>query len=146
MTYEPTRCTATTASGKPCKAWAIRDSDPPRCAPHAGLAKAQKGNQNAVKHGYYRQSISSAELLSLFDEAGSVELDQEAVLLRVFIHRLINYLEDPELPYEQFKSAGSLLISAIRALTYLKKQLPDSHTVDWDAALDELAKEWDWEL
>ena len=146
MSSEPTKCSAITASGQPCKAWAIRGSEPPLCAPHAGLAGGKKGNQNAVKHGYYRQSINSAELLSLFDDAGKVELDQEAVLLRVFIHRLINYLEDPELPYEQFRSAGSLLISAVRALTYLKKQLPPHEAIDWDTALDELAQEWGWEL
>jgi hypothetical protein len=28
------RCAATTATGTPCKAWAVRGSDPPRCAAH----------------------------------------------------------------------------------------------------------------
>ena len=30
----PTRCTAHTAAGRPCRAWAVRGSDPPRCAAH----------------------------------------------------------------------------------------------------------------
>jgi hypothetical protein len=30
----PTRCTATTAAGRACRAWAVRGSDPPRCRVH----------------------------------------------------------------------------------------------------------------
>ena len=146
MTTRLTKCTATTAQGNPCKAWAIRSSDPPRCAPHAGLAKGKKGNQNAVKHGYYRQLVESDEILSLYDDAGDVDLDQEAILLRVYLHRLTQYLNDSELTFEQFKSVGPLLVSAVRALGYLKKQLPPSDAADWDAALDRLGQELDWDL
>lgn len=35
----PTRCTATTTRGQPCKRWAVRGSDPPRCAAHGGAAR-----------------------------------------------------------------------------------------------------------
>ena len=146
MPPQLTKCTATTAKGNPCKAWAINSSDPPRCAPHSGLTGGPKGNQYAVKHGYYRRSIESDELLSLFDNAGDVDLDQEAILLRVYIHRLIKYLNDPELAFDQFKSAGPLLVSAIRALGYLKKQLPPPDAIDWDATLDRLGQELDWNL
>jgi len=50
------RCTATSAAGSPCRAWAVRGSDPPRCAPHGGGASpvgAPPGNQNARTHGFY---------------------------------------------------------------------------------------------
>lgn len=55
----PERCTGTTANGTPCKRWATPGSDPPRCAAHPTVgepaaAGAPKGNQNAVKHGYYK--------------------------------------------------------------------------------------------
>jgi hypothetical protein len=30
------KCSHTTASGEPCRAWAVRGSDPPACAAHAG--------------------------------------------------------------------------------------------------------------
>ena len=142
----PIRCSALTASGKPCKAWAVHGSDPPLCAPHAGLAGAKKGNQNAVKHGYYRQSINSTELLPLFDEASTVDLDQEAILLRVYIYRLIKYLDDPDLTFEQIKAAGPLLVSAIRAIAYVKKQLPPREAIDWDASLDRLGQMLDWDI
>jgi hypothetical protein len=48
-------CTATRAYGKPCKAWAVHGTDPPRCSAHRSAADwgAPRGNQNATKHGYY---------------------------------------------------------------------------------------------
>jgi len=49
------RCTATTAKGIPCKAWAQAHTDPPRCAAHASgsRAGAPQGNTNATRHGAY---------------------------------------------------------------------------------------------
>jgi len=146
MPSDKIKCTAVTAAGKPCKAWPIKDSNPPLCAPHAGRTGGTKGNQNAVKHGYYRQGFESDEMLSLYEDAGDVDLDQEAVLLRVYIHRLNKYLNGPELTYDQFTSAGPLFISAVRALGYLKKQLPPRDAIDWDAALDRLGQKLDWDL
>ena len=50
------RCTQLTKDGQPCRAWAMRDSDPPTCAIHAGRVTGQgapHGNRNAVKHAFY---------------------------------------------------------------------------------------------
>ncbi len=33
-------CTATKRDGTPCRAWAVRDSDPPRCVAHRGQRAA----------------------------------------------------------------------------------------------------------
>ena len=146
MSTEPIKCTARTASGKACKAWAIRGSDPPLCAPHTGLAGAPPGNTNAVTHGYYRKRIEPEELDALYDSAGQIDITQEIILLRVLTHRLASYLNDPDLPLEKVKSIAPLIVSTSRALGYLQRQAPDPHAFDWDAALDELGKEWGWEL
>ena len=37
-----------------CRAWAMRGSE--RCASHSRAVGAPKGNQNAVKHGYFRRN------------------------------------------------------------------------------------------
>jgi hypothetical protein len=62
MTKQPhnqsRRCTATCADGRPCRAWAVRGSDPPRCSSHGGgraPVGAPPGNQNACTHGFYAQ-------------------------------------------------------------------------------------------
>ena len=146
MPPELTKCTSNTTKGQPCKAWAIRGSSPPRCAPHAGRARGKKGNQNAVKHGYYRRHVEPQEIQSLYEEAGSVDIDQEVILLRVALHRLSRFINDPDITLEDIKSIIPLLVTTSRALGYLKKQLPDPNAIDWDTALDELSKEWGWDL
>ena len=57
------RCTARTATGRLCRAWAVRTSDPPRCAAHGGgraPVGAPPGNHNARTHGFYAASGSAA--------------------------------------------------------------------------------------
>ena len=56
MTEPSRRCTATTAAGHPCRAYAVHGTDPPRCAPHRGgktPVGAPAGNTNAQPHGFY---------------------------------------------------------------------------------------------
>ena len=48
------RCTACTDQGLPCRNWAVRGSDPPRCGSHHGGRRppgAPYGNRNAQIHG-----------------------------------------------------------------------------------------------
>ena len=146
MTSPITKCTAVTAKGKPCKAWAIHHSDPPRCAPHSGLVGAPTGNSNAVTHGYYQRRVTPEERASLFETGADVTLTQEAVLLRVLLHRLTDYLVDGDLPLEKIRSIAPLIISCTRALGYLQDRLPDPDAIDWNATLDELAEEWGWDI
>lgn len=64
----PTKCTAITARGTPCKAWAVPDTEPPRCAAHGGASKspgAPPGNRNAEKHGFYSQDTTKTEALTI---------------------------------------------------------------------------------
>ena len=59
-----TRCTATTNSHQPCRAWAVAGTEPPLCAAHGGTGSpngAALGNQNAVKHGFYRRPARRLE-------------------------------------------------------------------------------------
>lgn len=146
MPPQLTKCTATTTKGQPCKAWAILESEPPLCSAHSGLCGAPKGNENAVTHGYYRKRVEPDEILSLYDDADKVDIDQEVILLRVILHRLSNYINQPELSLEKIKSVVPLIVSTSRALGYLKKQLPDPDAIDWDATLDELSEEMGWDL
>jgi hypothetical protein len=50
------KCTGVKRNGEPCKAWAVRGSDPPLCGAHGG-GKGRPGpplgSKNAEKHGAY---------------------------------------------------------------------------------------------
>ena len=141
-----TKCTATTTKGNPCRAWAIRGSDPPLCAPHAGLTGAAPGNQNALTHGFYSKQIAQNEIHALYDAAGAVGIDQEVILLRVALYRLARVINDPQISLAEIKTIIPLIVSTTRALAYLKRQLPDPNALDLDAALDELGQQWGWDL
>jgi hypothetical protein len=47
------RCSAVTAAGQPCRAWAAAGSEPPLCAAHRGKTGAPPGNKNRLAHGLY---------------------------------------------------------------------------------------------
>lgn len=56
MSTPSRRCTAVRADGEPCRAWAVRGSDPPRCGVHGGTNApigAPARNTNALQHGAY---------------------------------------------------------------------------------------------
>lgn len=61
---EQQRCGALTKAGRPCRAWPVRGSDPPRCSAHGGGKRpvgAPQGNRNAEKHGWYSQQRPSPD-------------------------------------------------------------------------------------
>ena len=71
----PLRCTATTKAGIPCRAWAVKGTQPPRCAAHGGgrrPAGAPRGNQTAREHGAY----FDADLLSIEDVLADLAIKQ----------------------------------------------------------------------
>ena len=91
------RCEATTAAGRPCRAWAVRDTEPPRCSAHAGRttgAGAPDGNQNARTHGFYARTLTPAELADLVAATDLTTLEDEIAVTRVALRRLLHLLHD----------------------------------------------------
>jgi len=85
------RCTARTQDGSPCRAWAVRGTEPPRCSAHAGRnvgAGAPAGNQNAKTHGAYSDLIEPHELARLVADADEITLQDEIALTRLALRRL----------------------------------------------------------
>jgi hypothetical protein len=77
---DPRRCTSTTRSGRPCRAWAVRGTDPPAGAAHAGRnvgAGAPEANQNARTHGFYASVLDPQELADPIAYADDMTLDDE---------------------------------------------------------------------
>jgi hypothetical protein len=90
------RCTATCTDGSPCRAWAVRTSDPPRCSPHGGgrlPAGAPRGNQNARTHGFYAQANLLAETdLPAVRAYAEAQLDAQIARSCVRQFRLARYI------------------------------------------------------
>ena len=120
------RCTALTSAARPCQAWAVRGSDPPRCAAHGGLepAEAEQNSQEA--------------------------LEQEIYAVRRLLWRLLDHLnEDPEPRLQEITVIAPILLDTTRTMAHL---LRDQRALRGDTAegiagaigqaLDELAVEW----
>ena len=78
------KCTGMKKDGTPCKAWAVRGSDPPLCGAHGGgVARPGPpvGNKNAEKHGAY-SLVPSGDL-----DARIVELHHKIGRLSVYIDK-----------------------------------------------------------
>ena len=58
-------CTATRRDGQPCRARALRGSDPPRCVFHAGRAGLAPGNRLAYRHGLFSRRFTPKEVASV---------------------------------------------------------------------------------
>ena len=90
-----TKCAAITKAGSPCRAWAVRESDPPRCSAH-GRGKAPigapAGNQNAKSHGLYTNNGKAP-----FDlDARITDLDRRVQQLSLHIDNNLHSLEADE--------------------------------------------------
>jgi len=97
----PRRCTAQTSTGRPCRAWAVRDANPPLCAAHGGGRQpigAPQGNRNAETHGAYSSPLEGGHPKG---GEGGVDLDERIADLDRRIIRLGQFIDgctigDPE--------------------------------------------------
>jgi hypothetical protein len=154
------KCTARTAAGPPCRAWAVHDSDPPLCASHAGLtvgAGAPPGNQNRRTHGFYSRTFERSEIDDLVVYTAANTLDDEIACARVALRRVFRLLlagttpgPDPTpLAAHDYLRLVALAFQGTRTVARL---LRDRHELGGDdedrisafmaQALDELGEEW----
>lgn len=145
-----TRCSATTTLGQPCKSWAVRDSDPPLCATHMGLTVgggAPKGNQNALKHGFYSRVISEAESAQLVGLMQSGEIDDELAMTRVLLRRVLEKLNEST-TLDDFERLSRLYLLGVRTTAGLiKAGGPQTTFRDvLDSVLGDLGNSWNADL
>jgi hypothetical protein len=153
-----TRCSATTTAGAPCRAWAVRGTDPPLYSTHSGRtvgAGAPHGNQNAVKHRFYSRTFTNQELADLVANLDNVtDIDDEIAIVRVILARVLPLLDDPtRLPTVEVVALVPLVLNStgriarlLRDRRALSGEAGDSLLEALGVALDELATEWGTDL
>ena len=138
------RCSCITRAGRPCRAWAVRGSDPPVCAAHAGLtagAGAPPGNQNRLVQGFYSPDPTA------------VTVDQAIAGLVHKLQRLDELIAREDLDPELLVRLTTLYG---QGSSRLARMLRDRRALSGDAAagvveaiavaLDELSSLWGVEL
>ena len=143
-----------------CRAWAVRDSDPPLCAAHIPESDggAPPGNRNAMVHGFYASTLHPDDLATLDEEATASSLDGEILIIRLALRRLQHMILSGATPgpnprrleandYARFIGLTFQGANTLSRLLRVRWELPDN---PWDrimdAALDSLSEEWGVEL
>ena len=148
-----------------CRAWAVRDSNPPLCAAHGDRrGGAPLGNQNALTHGFYASTLNPDELADLDvigQLAGDTTLDAEIVITRIALRRLLHMFQtgttpgpDPQPLTAQdyanviglaFRGCGTLS-RLLRARKDLGGERLDAFHALMDQVLDDLSEEFGRQL
>ncbi len=146
------KCQATTKSGRPCGAWAVRGSSPPRCSAHLGRnagAGAPKGNQNRRTHGFYGRYYTADELDALQQFAADDSLDSEIGVVRVALRRALRVLQDEESDPAMVAALMPLIFAGGRTVARLLRDRrllsgEDADTImrEMADALEELGADW----
>ena len=142
-----------------CRAWAIRDSDPPLCAAHTpGRIGAPLGNRNAMTHGFYTSILHPDDLATLDEQATAGSLDGEILIIRIALRRLQHMILTGATPgphsrrldavdYARFIGLTFQGTNTLSRLLRIRNELgADPWSRIMDAALDELSEEWGIEL
>lgn len=115
------KCTATTKSGRPCNAWAIRGEK--LCSTHSGRnmgAGAPAGNVNRLTHGFYGRQYTQQEATDLQQLGEGNNLNDEIALLRVANRRAYSYIAlNPDIPAGEFVPLFEAISSNSRAIARL---------------------------
>ena len=135
------KCTATTLADKPCKNWSMHKSK--LCAAHSGMLGATPGNQNALKHAFYRPALTADEIATLLTNAENMSLDDELAISRVTLLRLLHYLKTADLDFQELASVAPLIFTGSRTVAHLLREIADSgrtHSI-WDEVLDQMSRD-----
>lgn len=150
------RCTAVRRDGTPCRGWAVRGSEPPRCGSHGGglgVPGARAGNQNALKHGFYSRVLQPGELADLVAFADDLTLDDEIAMSRVALRRILPRLDAGELEVGDLTDLAGLVFAGSRTIARLLRdqralsgESADGLAGALGVALDEIGTQWGLDL
>ena len=100
---------------------------------------------NALKHGYYVRHFSKREIAE-FEALTDRSLIGELVLARTMIGRLVAYASRKEVTLEKTATIMPLILSGIRTIAQLVKNMVGESSIDWDLVLDQLSEDLGMEL
>ena len=136
------RCQATTKTGRPCKAWAVAGTHPPRCSAHGGAAKpvgAPPNNKNAVKHGFY--SNTARQRMCVQPAPGAIRSIDDAIAhLAHSLIQLAQYIHDhaSEFTVEEMVRLQSVFGQNLsRYIRAKRDHAAGSHDEDLQADIDQ---------
>lgn len=87
MIADAGRCSARRKDGRPCRAWAVRDSEQALCASHL-----RQNRQAAEQTGFYDLGYTVDEATDLIYQAAERDLNAELGVTRAAVRRVLEQL------------------------------------------------------
>jgi len=149
------RCSATRIDGRPCQAWARRNSDPPLCYAHYILASRVEPDRDGGSQpadSIYGRVFSEEEVAHLFSLAVSDNLNGEVAAVRMAVRRVVLKLQQELEPADVARLTGLVFRGADTIARLLKTRHslsePEANEIvaAFGEALDNLADEWGVDL
>jgi hypothetical protein len=100
MTQLPRRCGAPRKDGRPCRAWAVRGSEPARCASHLGQPQREEEAEKQEAGDFYESAYDVREAADLLYKTAEKELKGELRITRVALRRALEQLRQELQPSE----------------------------------------------
>lgn len=129
-------------TGRSCRAWAVRSSNPPRCHAHRHSSPTQE-QRLAVYADYNLQDVAD-----LLDEVNEGPLDAEIANVRTVIGRLMSHLHQELSPAEFIRivnlifTGSATIAKLLRAQRALTGESADGLASAIAEVLEEMATEW----
>jgi len=157
------KCSATKTDGRPCQAWAMRESEPPLCAQHfepslpaeTSIVTSKETSTepspdapNKANLDFYSRSFSIEELTALINLALVSSLNGEVAASRIAIRRILQQLEEELSAAEYAQLAGLIFTGAntiarlLRAQRSLSGEAAEGIIGSLAKGLDEMSIEW----
>ncbi len=93
------KCAVVTNAGRECQAWAMVDSDPPRCWAHSERRQGYRADHQDLGlnvSSIYSRQLTAQERADIRALAEDQSLDGELALNRVFLRRLLVALQQSD--------------------------------------------------
>ena len=134
------KCSGRRADGKPCRCWALRESDPPLCYVHtkARYDSAVEGPKQA-KQGFYSSTYTLKEIADMVGLAMDDTLDDELAASRIAVRRVMQQLHE-ELSADEYAHMAGIIFrgtNTIARLLRVNRELSEEMDTQFAAGIGE---------
>jgi hypothetical protein len=134
------RCSGRRADGKPCRCWALRESDPPLCYVHTKVRTEETEEESkAAKQSFYSPTYTLKEIADMVGLAMDDTLDDELAASRIAVRRVMQQLHE-ELSADEYAHMAGIIFrgtNTVARLLRINRELSEEMDIQLAAGIGE---------
>ena len=139
------RCSGRRADGRPCRGWALKESEPPLCYVHAKQAASRAKSAGAgereepEKQDFYSRHYTLEEVADRVGLAMDDSLDDEIAATRIAVRRVMEQLKK-ELTADEYAHMASLIFrgtNTVARLLRVRRSLSEDMQSEFEQGIGE---------